>query len=127
MDTSAHVLTRRRGGLGGEKGQLSFQLRNKQSEGGKHTKLRLGSALRERAHFAKSAHARARFVTLLLLLLSLLFFSFTAVRTPHGLCYGGAYPRIGSSAEVLGLPSAMRPLPIINGKEERREKPGGGG
>lgn len=47
---------------------------------------------------------------------------FTALRTPHGLCYGGAYSCIGSSTEVVGLPSAMRPLPIINGKEERREK-----
>ena len=44
------------------------------------------------------------------------------LRTPHGLCYGAAYSCIGSSTEVVGLPSAMRPLPIINGKEERREK-----
>lgn len=34
---------------------------------------------------------------------------------------------LGSSAEVVGLPSAMRPLPITNGKEERREKSRGRG
>lgn len=45
-----------------------------------------------------------------------------ALRTPHWVCNGAAYSRIGSSTEVRGLPSAMRPLPIINGKEERRQK-----
>lgn len=34
---------------------------------------------------------------------------------------------LGSSAEVVGLPSAMRPLPITNGKEEWREKSRGRG
>lgn len=125
MDTSAHVLTRRRG-FGEEKGrQLSVQLRNKQWEGKKITQSFDSDPLYAKSPLCKVRIRVRAFCDAPCFSSSPLFLYFTVVRTPHGLCYGSAYPRIGSSAEVLGLPSAMRPLPIINGKEERREKLGG--
>lgn len=57
MDTSAHVLTRRRGFGGGKKGTTILPA-PAQTVGGKHTKLRLGSSLREKPTL-QSPHTRA--------------------------------------------------------------------
>lgn len=103
--------------------QLSFQLRNKQWEE-KHTKASARIRSTQKSPLYK-VRKRARAYCDASSFSS--FYSLTIVQTPRGLCYRGTYPRIGSNAEVFGLPSAMRPLPIINGKEERRETLGGRG